>query len=201
MGSSRWLETRETFSSSRTVNLTRILQPTYSKHMTIRANTWYFCKTVLGNFALWSGPTIPRHWTDGQRTFQEEEPQGSNFGFGAGIRLYTHYLNTSIVVAFVWSRNLRRDLSLHWKLSLPRTVPREADIHDFVRNGKLDLVRSIFVTGKATPSDIMPDGTGLLHVCILFPKIAFPKARLELFIIANLFRSLSRVALFQWLNY
>lgn len=55
-------------------------------------------------------------------------------------------------------------LNLRQSLYFAPILPRKALIFQYIREGNLRMVRSMFQCRKATPSDTMPDGVTLLHV-------------------------------------
>lgn len=67
------------------------------------------------------------------------------------------------LLANLWSNQF----SLSWSLNLPRTIPWDAPQVEFVRNGNARAVQKMFSERRATPFDLLPDGSTLLHVRLL----------------------------------
>ena len=53
---------------------------------------------------------------------------------------------------------------MQWNLSFPRVVPFSAPVMKIAYSGDMVGMENLFMAGKASPTDVRPDGTSLLPV-------------------------------------
>ena len=58
----------------------------------------------------------------------------------------------------------RNQFSLNWILTLPRTISWDDRHVEFAQSGDASALQKTFSEGLATPFDLLPDGSTLLHV-------------------------------------
>ena len=59
---------------------------------------------------------------------------------------------------------LPESLSVHWNVSLPMVVPESASIIRYIRANNIESAQALFQGRRASPLDVLSDGTSLLHV-------------------------------------
>ena len=121
--------------------------------------------TRMMSLCYWFGPIVMKQWTQNGEEIFKVRPAGSAYGCGLTIRFPWYYLGRLDFVLFGFNEaSTARTLSLRWSLSFPRVVSFDAHVMSYARNGDLNAIKKLFHEGKATCTDITPDGTSLLHV-------------------------------------
>ena len=116
------------------------------------------------SLALQFGPLIVKRFSPQQKELYEISP-GGYYGVNATISSPLYLLNRVSFSLFA-IRQLYQCLSfsLRWNISFSRVIPNSASIVKLTRAGDITAIEDLFKSGKASPSDVKPDGTTLLHV-------------------------------------
>jgi hypothetical protein len=137
----------------------------------IRTDSWSRCQTFVGSIACWSGGLVSQpseeHW---DTSHSSKTLLSTNRGSSYGMVIRGFGSKAAIMLLFKKYRTARGSLSFQCNLSFSAIIQNDADLFEFVRNGDIDGVRSVFTMGKGAPSDTAADGTGLLHVSALLHK-------------------------------
>ena len=105
----------------------------------------------------------------GQKAPVRAQQNSSEYLYGLRIALRL-FLSRRLDFGLSISPALGRlgSLSLNFNFSFPRIVPPNAPIMNLAHNGDLSSMESLFRAGKASPTDVLGDGTTLLHVGFTF---------------------------------
>lgn len=55
-------------------------------------------------------------------------------------------------------------LSVRWNLTLPKTISWDDDQVEVALSGDVDALQKMFSRGEASPLEVLPEGSTLLHV-------------------------------------
>lgn len=114
---------------------------------------------------LWLGPVVVQRWN-----VEHQKPifQATRPGEGYGIALVLASTFGKVTIAIYFLRKHQRlrgqSVSVQWNLSFARQVRKDAKIIHLARTGDISGMKWLFQKGRASPSDVTPDGTSLLHV-------------------------------------
>ena len=90
-------------------------------------------------------------------------------GYAIGFAVTTHWcfaLRLELVLSlFVRPKKRGVSLSLGCELKFPRVVTWDSEIVALALRGDLDSMKVTFTAGTASPFDVLPNGSTLLHVC------------------------------------
>ena len=114
---------------------------------------------------MWVGSTYRQHRKLDSEAFSTYHYRESGRAYGISIRLLSlqeRMLDLKVVVVKDNYSNLAT--SLRFNLSLPRIIPETSKVIKLVQSCKMTAVEAMFKSGEATPSDVVCDGTSLLHV-------------------------------------
>ncbi|KAH0536975.1 hypothetical protein FGG08_006203 [Glutinoglossum americanum] len=140
----------------------------YTQPVSVRAATLYYHEIWFIKLAIWRGPLFAQHWhRDRKPTFG---PLSCDQSCGIGVSFVWHYSPFSRA-AFTASfmRKFKQSWvspSLHWNISLPRIVANDSEIMEFASLGNIEAMVRLFRSGKASPTDITPQGNSLLHIAV-----------------------------------
>lgn len=114
---------------------------------------------------LWLGPVVVQRWNiEYQKPiFQAMRPSE---GYGIALVLASTFGKVTIAICFLRKHQRLRgqSVSVQWNLSFARQVRKDAEIIHLARTGDISGMKWLFQKGRASPSDVTPDGTSLLHV-------------------------------------
>ena len=150
------------------IRITSLLQflQSYTESVAIKINHAGLYHTKIASFALCFGPLIVKRFSQNLCEIYKVSSD-REYGLSLVVQLPWNYLGRIALVIFI-SIGPRRGqgLSMQWNLSFPRVVPFSAPIMKMAYNGDIVGMENLFMAGKASPTDVRPDGTGLLHVGI-----------------------------------
>ena len=90
-------------------------------------------------------------------------------GYATGFAVTTHWcfaLRVEVVLSlFVRPKRRSVSLSLGCELKFPRVVTWDSEIVALALRGDVDSMKVTFTAGTASPHDVLPNGSTLLHVC------------------------------------
>ena len=90
-------------------------------------------------------------------------------GYAIGFAVTTHWcfaLRLELVLSlFVRPKRRSVSLSLGCELKFPRVVTWDSEIVALALCGDVDSMKVTFTAGTASPHDVLPNGSTLLHVC------------------------------------
>ena len=139
---------------------------TYAELVAIKINHAGLYHTKIASFALCFGPLIVKRFSQNLCEIYKVSSE-REFGLSLVVQLPWNYLGRIALVIFISMGSRRcQGLSVQWNLSFPRVVPFSAPIMKIAYNGDIVGMENLFMAGKAMPTDVRPDGTGLLHVGI-----------------------------------
>jgi hypothetical protein len=114
---------------------------------------------------LWLGPVVVQRWNiEHQKPiFQAMRPSE---GYGIALVLASTFGKVTFAICFVRKHQRLRgqSVSVQWNLSFAKQVRKDAKIIHLARTGDTSGMKWLFQKGRASPSDVTPDGTSLLHV-------------------------------------
>lgn len=139
----------------------------YAEPVAVRSSFIGSFTTNLGLFALWLGPIYMQRWTDDRSPCFEITPANHGYGIGFAISPVWCSFRVELVVYFLskW-KGSSGTLTSRWNLSVPRILPWHGDIARLVLCGDVDALKDRLGAKAATPFDVLPDGSTLLHVCL-----------------------------------
>jgi hypothetical protein len=116
---------------------------------------------------LWLGPVVAQRWNiEHQKSiFRAMRP---NDGYGIALVLASTFGKVTFAIYFVRKHQRLRgqSVSVQWSLSFSKQVRKDAKIVHLARIGDISGMKWLFQKGRASPSDVTPDGTSLLHVSL-----------------------------------
>ena len=139
--------------------LENFLEPSSIKsiHFHLYEARWVF-------IALHFGPLIVKRFSAQQKEIYEISSGGYN-GVNATIWSPLYLLGRVSFSLFAIRQSYQcLSFSLRWNISFSRVVPNSASIVKLTRAGEITATEDLFKSGKASPSDVKPDGTTLLYV-------------------------------------
>lgn len=150
-------------SNSASINENQLIQ-CYQQHKSARADSWRIWEIIHGTYAFWSGYAVVQHWT--KSSSYEGNTLAESYSFAIALRLHPCGFDRGVSISLDVNRcrRLQNCFSMQWNLSFPNIISRTADIFRYVQTGNVAAVKSTFQMGRASPWDIMLDGTSLLHV-------------------------------------
>ena len=140
----------------------------YLEPVSVRPDIIYRRYNSLVSTTLWAGPLHMKGWTPkGYERFNVSLPL-EGYGGGVMIRLPWSRLRAFKMMVFAWRISAAyTSFSLRWNLSCVRIVGWNAPITVLTCCGDVSEMKRLFKAGLASPSDMLPDSTSLLHVwCI-----------------------------------
>ena len=153
-------------SSSLRIGSPKVIYDSHIQPVSVRATTVYQRSTKFIKVTLWRGPLFVQHWHQGRRP--AFGPLAPSQGYGVGI---SFAFPSSQLKNVIWTTSFLRKLnksrmstSIHWNLSLPTVVGKDSEVMEFASLGNLEAMTRLFRCGKASPTDIAPDGDSLLYV-------------------------------------
>lgn len=151
-------------SKSASVNENRLMQCCQQQHKSARADSWRIWEILHGTYALWSGYAVVQRWA--RSSSYEGNILAESDSFAIALRLYRCGFDKGVSIGLVVNRcrRLPNYFSMQWNFSFPNIIPRTSDIFRYLQDGNVAAVKSTFQMGRASPRDIMLDGTSLLHV-------------------------------------
>lgn len=114
---------------------------------------------------LWLGPVVVQRWN-----IEHQKPifqaMRSSEGYGIALVLASTFGKVTVAICFLRKHQRLRgqSVSVQWNLSFARQVRKDAKIIHLARTGDISGMKRLFQKGRASPSDVTPDGTSLLHV-------------------------------------
>jgi hypothetical protein len=147
-------------------------QAVYESHIqpiSVRATRMCQQNTRYIKVTLWRGPLYVQRWRPSRQPAFGPLPQDQGYGAGISFTFASPYFtNATFTTSFLRQFNKSwMSTSVHWNLSLPAVVEKDSEIVEFASLGNLEAMLELFRSGRATPTDITPDGSSLLHVCSL----------------------------------
>ncbi|KAL9034952.1 MAG: hypothetical protein Q9214_006810 [Letrouitia sp. 1 TL-2023] len=123
---------------------------------------------------FWMGPTTVQRWFD-QKCLDHSSTQAMTTGYGVAFAATTYgFYHFRIQLAICLLKNCNgpdKHYSLHCCLSLPRILSWDHNILGLASSGDVDAIKRSFSAKDATPFDVLPNGSTLLHVAVSFNHI------------------------------
>ena len=135
----------------------------YAEPVAVRSSIIRFSESKLWPFVLWLGPINIQRWTDDQTPCFEVTPASYGVGFAASP-VWCSFRFELVLYFFSRWKGSTWNFSLRWNLTLPKVLPWDADIVRQASSGDVDALKGQFRANAATPLDMLPDGSTLLHV-------------------------------------
>lgn len=138
----------------------------YVEPVSMKNHCTHLFSTNCASLAVRFGPVILERFSQDQGEFYEVS---SHFhGFGVAIHLHWRWLGRMTFTSFILPRSLHcPTFSMRWNFSFPGVVPNTASIMQLARSGDIGGMEALFKAGKASPTDVRPDGASLLHVSFM----------------------------------
>lgn len=143
--------------------------PTNQSHTWVNVSVSLHWRIMACGFLFRAGPVMkllssnsPKAQSDHH---QPKKPQQIGLGLIFSIYLPQH-LRRPFGLALLNFQTMitsRTTQTLHWNLSLPRTLPADAEIFNYTRAGSIHHVQRLLSLHRASPTDITFYGTTLLH--------------------------------------
>ena len=136
----------------------------YLEPTSIKCDYTYLYQIGHAALALRLGPLVVKRFS---QDFDEiyEVPSDNYYGLGITIQFPWHYLGRITLAIFAVRQSYQYlSFSLQWNISFPRVVPVSSPIMKLARTADLAGMEAMFEAGQASPTDVMSDGTSLLHV-------------------------------------
>ena len=128
----------------------------------VKSLHFYLFEARWISIALHFGPLIMKRFSPQQEELYEVSSDGY-YGVNATIWSPLRLLGRISFSLFAIKQSYQC-LSLRWNVSLLRVVPKSAPVMRLTRAGDIAAIEDLFKLGKASLSDVKPDGTTLLHV-------------------------------------
>ena len=146
------------------------VQPTASSEsISIRSNIFTFLENDFIHLHSWFGATtIQDSHSQGVISSNPSSPT-NGYGITVAAAVYGG-IPFRIEVAMHLLQNWKGrscSLSLNWNLSLPKTITWDEYQVEAALSGDVDALKRMFSSGEATPFEVLPDGSTLLHVRFL----------------------------------
>ena len=130
----------------------------------VKSIHFYLYEARWISIALHFGPLIMKRFSPQQEELYEIASDGY-YGVNAMIWSPLCLLGKISFSLFALRQSYQcLSFSLRWNISFSRVVPNSASIVKLTRAGDITAIEDLFKSGKASPSDVKPDGTTLLHV-------------------------------------
>ena len=130
----------------------------------VKSIHFYLYEARWISIALHFGPLIMKRFSPQQEELYEVASDGY-YGVNAMVWSPLYLLGKISFSLFAIRQSYQcLSFSLRWNVSLLRVVPMSAPVMRFTRAGDITAIEDLFKSGKASPSDVKPDGTTLLHV-------------------------------------
>jgi hypothetical protein len=115
---------------------------------------------------LWRGPLFVQRWNQGRQPAFGPLPRSQGYSVGISFAFPSSQLKSVIcTTSFLRKFNKSRmSTSIRWNLSLPTVVGKDSEVMEFASLGNWEAMTRLFRSGKASPTDIAPDGGSLLYV-------------------------------------
>ena len=137
---------------------------TFLEPSSIKSIYFYLYEAKWVSLALHFGPLIMKRFSPQQKELYEKS-RGDYYGVNATIWSPLYLLNRVSFSLFIIRQSYQySSFSLRCNISFPRVVYNSASIVEMTRAGDITAIEDLFKSGKASPSDVKPDGTTLLHV-------------------------------------
>jgi hypothetical protein len=153
-------------SSSLRIDSPKAIHESNIQPVSVRATTVYQRNMRFIKVTLWLGPLFVQHWHQGRQPAFGPLPLNQGRGVGISFAFPSSQLKKVICAISFWRKfnQFRMSTSIHWNLSLPAVVGKDSEIMEFALLGNLEAMTRLFRSGKASPTDIAPDGGSLVHV-------------------------------------
>jgi hypothetical protein len=121
--------------------------------------------SITAKLHIACGPILLQRWNISDREPQYRATKSKD-GYGITVMFTSALGKVSFAIYFL--RKCRQfsapSISIQWNLSFPSLVQDDSVVMRLARMGDVRGLRSLFLQGKARPSDVMENGRGLLHV-------------------------------------
>lgn len=153
-------------SSSLRIDSPKVIYESHVQPVSVRATTVYQRNMRFIKVTLWRGPLFVQHWHQGRQPAFGPLPLSQGYGVGISFAFpSSQFKNVICTTSFLRKLNKSRmSTSIHWNLSLPAVVGKDSEVMEFASLGNLEAMTRLFRSGKASPTDIAPDGDSLLCV-------------------------------------
>ena len=136
----------------------------YIELISIRSDRTYFYQAMNTFIAFECGSLAKRRISKDQDETVNLQTRDA-YGFGIIIQFPWYCFGRIVFSIFATKRSqLCHSYSLQYNLELPRVVPVSASIMKMARSGDIVGMEALFGAGEASPADVTPYGTSLLHV-------------------------------------
>lgn len=131
-----------------------------------------------GVFGFLEYDSLHLYWWYGSNTIQKPQhaltacsaPSKATNGYGISIGAAMYgclpfRIKAAVYLSKIWM-GWSSQFSLNWTLSLPRTISWDDYQIELAMNGNVGAIKELFSKGDATPFEVLPDGSTLLHVSV-----------------------------------
>ena len=115
-------------------------------------------------FRYWLGPVHARRWDKDRAPVSNGTIIRSGLVCCLSFRLLWRLLGQLDCTFVAMQETMSQSVSIRCNLSFRRVVPYYAEILELARSGLIEPIEELVQAGKASYSDISPDGTNLLHI-------------------------------------
>ena len=137
----------------------------FREPFSVKSIHFYLYEARWVSMALHFGPLIIKRFSPQQQEELYEISSDGFYGVNATIWSPSSLLGRISFSLFAIRQSYQcLSLSLQWNVSLSRVVPHSAPVMKLTRAGDISAIEDLFKSGKASPSDVKPNGTTLLHV-------------------------------------
>ncbi|KAI9769608.1 MAG: hypothetical protein M1839_003610 [Geoglossum umbratile] len=140
----------------------------YAEPLSVRVAKLCHHEIWFIRLTLWRGPVFAQHWhRDRKPTFG---PLSRDRSCGVGVSFacpYSSFGRVAFTASFMRKFNQPWiSPSVHWNISLPTVVPNESEIVELASLGNVEAMVMLFRSGRASPTDVTPQGNTLLHIAV-----------------------------------
>ena len=132
-----------------------------------RTKRTYYHRSLMSAMMLRLGSTYRETWAPWDNT-SHAQYTGLGFILKFNVRFFLPYSRYLCFTAFIQEGSEGIiSVSTRFRLSFPRVVPRDTSVFKLACDGNIAAMEALFRLGNAAPSDMLADGTTLLHVSTL----------------------------------
>lgn len=138
------------------------------QHISPRSGIFGFLEYDWLHLYWWYGSNTAQELQDPYAACSAPSKATNGYGIAIGAAMYGYMpfrIKVAVYLSKTWT-GWSSQFSLNWSLSLPRTISWNAYQIELAMNGNVGRIKELFSKGDATPFEVLPDGSTLLHVSI-----------------------------------
>ena len=139
----------------------------YSEQISTRSSLFSTLESDALHLHTWLGPNTIQHPQNQSPTSSNLSKATNGYGITVAAAMYgllSFRIELAIYLVKAW-RGKGVRYSLNWSPAIPRTMTWNELQVESTLSGDVDALQRMFSKGDATPFEILPDGSTLLHVC------------------------------------